>query len=100
MATPGCASTYGTSASTRRRRGPTSGRGLTRAPASADRAEPCDKVGAELVGPEHLGVVEEVEHPRAERGAVHHRQRHLDSAVGAALDHGFLAELLDDPARA
>ena len=48
-------------------------------------------------GDEHLGVVEQLEHPRAERGAVHHRQLDHDRAVGPALDHRLLAELVDDP---
>ena len=65
-----------------------------------DRAEPRDDVGAQLVGTDHLGMIEQVEHPRAERGAVDDRERHLDGAVGAAFDDGLFAELLDHPARA
>ena len=39
-------------------------------------------------------------HPRAERGAVHDRERDDDRAVGAALEHRLLAELVDHPAGA
>ena len=45
-------------------------------------------------------MIEEVEHPGTERSAVDDRERHFDSAVGTALDHGFFTELLDDPSRA
>ena len=65
---------HGTSASTRCRRGPTSGRGLTRAPPSATASSHATMSARSSGGAEHLGVVEQVEHPRAERGAVHDRR--------------------------
>ena len=64
---------------------------------STERVEPRDHVGPQLGWREDLGVVEQVEHPRAERGAVHDRQRDHDRAVASTLDHRALAELVDHP---
>ena len=101
MVTPGCARIHGTSASTRCSRGPTSGRGLTAASRPRSTASShVDHVGAQLGRDEHLGVVEQVEHPRAERGAVDDRRaRRRPRRRRRRSTHRLLAELRRRPSR-
>ena len=56
-----------------------------RPPCARDRVEPRDHVDAQLGRRQDLGVIEQVDDPRPERGAVHDREGDDDRAVGPAI---------------
>ena len=94
MVGPSRAAIHGTMPSRRRTRSPAvtaAPRGGVHVPTSG--FEPADHVVAQLVGTEHLGVVEEGEHETTEGLTVAylHPEQHLAIAAGAG--HGLLAQM-------
>src|SRR5205807_8383265 len=89
IAGPSWATTHGTSARSRRRRSSAETRGTL---------QPVHQLGAELVGRQDLGVVEEAEHEGTESVPVRDEELDDDAAVGAVLDHAGVAEMVQRPA--
>ena len=64
-----------------------------------DGLQPLDHRGADGIGRQHLGVVQQVEHPEDQRLLVGDRQAHHHGAVVPVVDHRVLAQLGGHPAR-
>src|SRR4051794_20331065 len=85
---PSWATTHGTSASSRRSRSSAETRGTL---------QPIDELGAEILGGEHLGVVEESEDEGTEGVAVRHRELDDHGAVVPFIDHLRVAQVIEGP---